>query len=84
MAILKWVEYKITCDACNSDIIGYDGMETRTAVKEAYKFEFGRNPIPGKMFCTACIESGASPAPFATIPDFGKAKAVCFSKLLTR
>ena len=76
MAILKWVEYKIICDVCFSDIIPYDGMESRKAVIAAYKHEFGVNPKPGKTICETCIENEVLLRPHSLTPNFKEATTV--------
>lgn len=42
--ILKYTEYKIICDVCAHDIIGWDGFESREEVAEEYKRQFGNLP----------------------------------------
>lgn len=51
---LRWVEYKIICDKCYQDIIGWSGYETPKEVREAYKLEFGTNPAKGYAICEDC------------------------------
>jgi hypothetical protein len=52
--ILKWVEYKMICDRCSQDIIGWSGLETRKDLVDAYKLEFGKNPVSGGTICDDC------------------------------
>lgn len=51
--ILKHVEYKIICDKCAHDIIGWDGFETREDVKEEYKKQYGKLPKK-ETLCDNC------------------------------
>jgi hypothetical protein len=61
--ILKWVEYKIICDQCSQDIIGWAGHETRRDVVDAYRIEFGKNPEKGNTICDECKKDANSRSP---------------------